>query len=443
MSLERYVELSVAVIGVEGSARDEALRALGSSSRQWEALAQQWQPRLAVDAELSRRYDELMLARLASGCAGAPVLSFDDYVELAALSSAGEDTEPLLDRLQLDMRGFYFRGYEWKARFAEDQRLGACFRVKVMLRSAACGREPRALAGPAAAATVWAEQCPECGAHKITEARTAYIYCDYCSTLFDYDWNRATRDLDGLDPEAVFHAIVDGARSEIRAAAKAKDWDAYRDAWRWVYGLDIEVSPSGWSPRIGEPKYRDAIIEFSVESCVVAHLDPELARANEAAERAAKGGRGRKGGAWIAHWQRVADQIAARARAYERNGLLARHPDGFTAERFVRVNLGIAVGRLLQTAPPEARNALLEASGFRRRAIVVELPALQRSSCGRCGGALLVADGATRTLCEQCGEVLDAARPRFICPGCGAGVLFAGTEDLCCAYCETRFTIRG
>lgn len=30
-------------------------------------------------------------------------------------------------------------------------------------------------------------RCPSCSAPKITKARTAYVYCDYCGQLMDWD----------------------------------------------------------------------------------------------------------------------------------------------------------------------------------------------------------------------------------------------------------------
>ncbi len=140
MSLERYVQLSVALVGVDDAARAAVLAKLGSSTREWQALGRKWQLCMASDADVSKRYDELMRQQLRAGCAGAPQLGFDEYVELSALSTAGQDLQPLLDELGLDLRGFYFRGYEWKARFAEDTRLGAYFRIRTMLRAASFGR---------------------------------------------------------------------------------------------------------------------------------------------------------------------------------------------------------------------------------------------------------------------------------------------------------------
>ncbi len=96
---------------------------------------------------------------------------------------------------------------------------------------------------------------------------------------------------------------------------------------------------------------------------------------------------------------------------------------------------------VLDQAPADAREALLDASGFRRHVVEIPPPELHRSTCGRCGGRLLAPDGATHTLCEQCGEIFDAARPRFACPSCGATVIAAQGQHLHCAYCETRFML--
>ncbi len=441
MSLERYVELYAALIGVDEAARGETLAALGSTPSELEALTQRWQSPLAYDPETSRRFDALIMQRLGPICADAPPLSFDDYLELAVLSCTGQDPQPRLDALGLDMRAYYFRGYEWKTRFAEDTRLGAYFRIKQNLAIAAFGKEKSALPEPAPASIVWANRCPQCGAHKVTESRTAYIYCDYCSRLFDYDWSRARDELFGVDPAAVFQAIVDGARAEIRASFAAEDWDTYREAWRWVYGVDVELFPDSWSPRATEPAYREAIVDFSVETCFLEARDPALRRAKTLNARAFETpGDRREREPLLAHWAALAEAMNVRALAYERAGVFALHPDQLTPERFARINLGHSIAPLLEAARPDAREALLDESGFRRQAVEVPPAELHPSTCGRCGGRLLVADGAKRTLCEDCGEMLDAERPRFPCPSCGSPVVLAKSDELSCAYCEARFT---
>jgi len=95
------------------------------------------------------------------------------------------------------------------------------------------------------------------------------VYCDYCGALFDYDIALAREANAGSSDEAIFALLVDAVRPEIQRAFAAKDDAAYRAAWRWPYEMDMQLCPVGWSPRAGDPAYRKAMVDFSVETCVI------------------------------------------------------------------------------------------------------------------------------------------------------------------------------
>jgi hypothetical protein len=118
-----------------------------------------------------------------------------------------------------------------------DPKLRAEMSARVLVARANISRS---LAPPAVARFVRSTRCHHCGGAKRTEPRTAYVYCDYCGVLYDYDTNKAETDYGDL---ALFQILVDGVRAQIRAAYARQDWVAYRAAWRWPYEMDMTIFP--------------------------------------------------------------------------------------------------------------------------------------------------------------------------------------------------------
>ena len=56
--------------------------------------------------------------------------------------------------------------------------------------------------------------CPRCGAPKTLPSTTAYLYCDYCGSLMDYDFRLANANTNAALSNTVFHR-----RSTARARA--------------------------------------------------------------------------------------------------------------------------------------------------------------------------------------------------------------------------------
>src|SRR5512147_2715362 len=50
--------------------------------------------------------------------------------------------------------------------------------------------------------------CPQCGAPKSRPSTTAYIYCDYCGSLMDYDFRMANANTNAGITNTVYHRII-------------------------------------------------------------------------------------------------------------------------------------------------------------------------------------------------------------------------------------------
>src|SRR5579859_4281919 len=89
--------------------------------------------------------------------------------------------------------------------------------------------------------------CVVCGAPKKLPTITAYVYCDYCASLVDYDLRRACEG--DTAPGPAYAATVNATQAESRAALAAGDRDAYRDLQRKVYAAYVANVPMAVSHR--------------------------------------------------------------------------------------------------------------------------------------------------------------------------------------------------
>ena len=51
-------------------------------------------------------------------------------------------------------------------------------------------------------------RCPTCGAPKLTPAKTAYVYCDFCGSLTDYDFQKACENPQSNMPGPAYEQLI-------------------------------------------------------------------------------------------------------------------------------------------------------------------------------------------------------------------------------------------
>jgi hypothetical protein len=71
--------------------------------------------------------------------------------------------------------------------------------------------------------------CSRCGAPKRLPSRTAYLYCDHCGALVDYDFRMANLDTNAGITNTVFHQLIAPLKMELTRARAIGDKDCYRE----------------------------------------------------------------------------------------------------------------------------------------------------------------------------------------------------------------------
>ena len=287
--------------------------------------------------------------------------------------------------------------------------------------------------------------CVVCGAPKKLPTVTAYVYCDYCASLIDYDLRRAGEGDTAPDP--AYAATVNSTQAAARQAAAAGDRDAYRGLQKQVFEAYVTGVPMAVSHRArNDHGYRDAYVSYMAEAATARAFDPAY-QALEAEMRQRVMGLRYTGSmmsptvAPDSFWPMVdtlARQIEASQVLYRSAGLGELDPD----------HAGHLNGKLgwsgfcqgwLGMLPAEAATQLLDRAGLTNEYVPVEAASGQARHCGGCGAEFSALPGATAIICEGCGRKMDLGSAEIPCASCGAVMtLPAGADRTACPFCQAQ-----
>jgi LSD1 subclass zinc finger protein len=287
--------------------------------------------------------------------------------------------------------------------------------------------------------------CVVCGAPKKLPAVTAYVYCDYCASLIDYDLRRACEG--DTAPGPAYAATVNSSHAASRAAIAAGDRDAYRDLQKRVYEAYVEHVPMAVSHRArNDPGYRRAYVGYMAEAAVARAFDP-AAQALEAEMQQRVMGL-RYGGNMMSptvvpdsFWP-VVDTLEKQieggkvlyrsARLAEIDPDHAEHLTGkFAWSGFCQGWLGML--------PADTAGQLLDRAGLRNEYVPVQVEDGQQRHCGGCGGEFSALPGARAIICDGCGRTIDVGSAEIPCASCGATMtLPSGADRVACPFCQAQ-----
>jgi hypothetical protein len=452
VTLERFAWVSATLAGLTDEAAIAAKVAeAGFSQDRWQVVQATWSARLHANGganELYQAYARHFRDALATLCADRASLSFDDYVESTVEMQRGHALPAIASTLGCSVATLLLSGYEWMDRLEVDPKLKTYFALRVQRRFAEkTGAAPKPQLRFLPGQLVRRRQCHRCGAMKVTPPRTAFVYCDYCATLFDYDPWIVVQDPRALDEAAVDGALRAVTTEEVTAAFRAKDVQTYGRLIRWRHEVMMEVCPEGFSPRIRDPEYRRRMLdEVIVPEVIATRFDDrrrELFHRATRADEAAQEARSRPSllhalDAQRALWERDAELLEAA-------GVFARHPDEVDAGRYLYMSASVWVRAWLGVVGEAEGYALLDAAGVATEYAEVEPPPLSDLGCGQCGAQHLVPSGAERRVCESCGHTLDVAGKTVACGSCGASIALPAqpstTLSHACSYCDAQIAL--
>jgi hypothetical protein len=290
--------------------------------------------------------------------------------------------------------------------------------------------------------------CPNCGGPKKLPSASAYLYCDYCGALADYDFRRACEDAASAMPGPEYVRLINSSQAELQAAKAAGDQGRYRAIQQQIFDAYVTACPKAVSHRVGDPDYRSKLVDYMAETAVVTGFDPEFSGIMD--EMRARVGalewtgslmERRTGGPSFRALVEICQRQGSRANQLaESAGLADRDPDRASqAVRERMQNSLFSQGWLPMLEQDDAAWLIAELKlGGEYTKVEPPVDAESRS-CGGCGGDLTVLPGAKTVVCNHCGRSLDVGGAQSACGNCGGGLSFpVGVTRLQCPYCRSE-----
>lgn len=290
--------------------------------------------------------------------------------------------------------------------------------------------------------------CRACGSPKMQRSLSAYVYCDFCGELMDWDFQACLADTRSKQPGPVYERLLAESRGALERAKVTGNRSAYQELQRRLYDAYATHCPAALPPRIGDPRYREALVAWLAEGQVAQDLDPDCAASMAEQQRLTSALQWDRANPFQpqvslpSFWPLLAAVMAHQRNVVgvlERDGLLERHPDRPSGEVFLRMGASAMAQGWISYLPPDAVERLLEETGLQDDFVELEVPELVSGPCPCCSAPLEVVQGAKRVLCHSCGHMAGVGGGAMRCHGCAAPVeVPADTNLFACPRCDAE-----
>lgn len=290
--------------------------------------------------------------------------------------------------------------------------------------------------------------CHNCGGAKTTAPKTAYVYCDFCGSLTDYDFQKACENPQSMMPGPAYEALIHETNADAQLARQTKDKDKFYEIQKRLFNRWVELCPNAVSPRAkNDMEYRNALVEYMAQTAVINEFDPEYqayaAQVNEKVRGIKWTGMYPKMTAESTTFWPMYDVVKAQlAHSYNilrEAGILDMHPDQAPESLQQRMTWSMFCQGWLPTLAPEDSEKMIADAGLKGEYSKLEPVETTLRHCGCCGGELQMVKGAKTMLCEDCGTKIDVGDPEVNCKNCAGMISFpVGKNRLQCPYCKAE-----
>ncbi len=289
--------------------------------------------------------------------------------------------------------------------------------------------------------------CSQCGAPKSLPSTTAYIYCDFCGSLMDYDFRMANANTNAGITNTIYHRIMMTVQMPLAQAKARNDRDTVRQIYKQVFTQWLQECPNASSPRaIKDMDFRRQLIDYFAECAMVKDLDPHQAALQTKMDSlvAALQRIPTPGGAWMVagpFWEYAAlfkQQMVGTYTLIRQLGVHSMDPDGASETVALRMEYTTFCQAWLPHLSPPDGEKLLKFYGLNAEYDEVQPHESEQRHCGQCGSDIEALPGAKQVVCESCGFTLDVGSQAVPCQKCGAQLSFpVSANHVVCPYCST------
>ncbi|MEZ4318282.1 MAG: hypothetical protein R3F61_12300 [Myxococcota bacterium] len=288
--------------------------------------------------------------------------------------------------------------------------------------------------------------CSACGASRTTPTKTAYMYCDCCGQLMDWDFRAAMSDRRSKAPGPAYEALLRKYAPALQQARGDGEKAAYEEIQKTLWEAYAKACPAALSPRIGDPRYRERWVAWSAKSQAEQDLNPRTAATLEAQTRATQQlvwdrSNPFQPRAELTSFHKLLDAVADHQTAVcdvlEESGLLEDHPDHVANDVMRKMGLSVFVQGWMAYVPPSEHDALLKKTGLDGEYVEPQAADLTKGTCPQCTAPLEVPANAKRVVCESCGHNVLVKGGHLPCHGCGASIDIPDHgKDFNCPKCD-------
>lgn len=293
--------------------------------------------------------------------------------------------------------------------------------------------------------------CRTCGASKLTPPKTAYMYCDYCGTLADWDFRIACEQGGSAQPGPKYEQLNRQLAPKLGEALASGDRETYLNLQKQLFDAHMTACPASYSPRLGDPEYRSQLLDYTALCYSTAAFDPECKQLENGMQMAMgglqwTGGMGSQRLVEPTSFRRLIDAFKAHnARFLDLSRVhLEMHPDHPPEEMLTQIGASAFIQGWLPYLNQQQQDELIAEFGLSGEYVSAEPPQGTERPCQGCGTTLTVPQGARRTVCESCGHTNDWTRAQIPCTNCGTPILVPpGQTRFSCPSCGADMRLDG
>lgn len=290
--------------------------------------------------------------------------------------------------------------------------------------------------------------CHNCGGAKTLAPKTAYVYCDFCGSLTDYDFQKACENPQSNMPGPAYEELVRQTNADAALARQTKDRDKYYEIQARLFDRWIELCPNAVSPRAKkDPEYRAQLVKYMATTATIGEFDETYQMYAEKVKQQVMGIKWNgmfpkmtaDGATFWPMYETVKEQLEYSFVQLKKEGVLDMHPDQAPESLQKRMTYSMFCQGWLPTLAEEDSEKMIADAGLKGEYTKLEPVDTDLRHCGGCGGDLQMVKGAKVMLCEDCGTKVDVGNPEVNCKNCAGMISFpVGVNRLQCPYCKAE-----
>jgi len=289
--------------------------------------------------------------------------------------------------------------------------------------------------------------CHTCGGAKTLAPKTAYVYCDFCGSLTDYDFQKACENPREM-PGPAYEQLLASLHNDMEQARQTRDRDQFKQIQRQIFGKWVELCPNSVSPRAkSDPSYRNQLVEYMAETATVNEFDDTYQKYAEQvkAQTMAIQWSGQfpkmvaSGPTFWPLYETVKAQLDHSFNLLKAAGVLDMHPDQAPESLQRRMTWSMFCQGWLPVLDEADSERMIADAGLKGEYSKLEPVETTTRHCGGCGGEVKSVLGSRVLICEDCGTKLDVEHPEVNCQNCAGAISFpVGKQRLQCPYCQSE-----